>query len=64
MADDLIIAGEAQKRLGISKKKMAELLDKGILASEPDPLDKRVKLVSAAAVEALRASSTVKKDAA
>lgn len=61
---DLILAGEAQKMLGISKKKMADLLDKKILAHQEDPLDKRVKLVSRADVEALLASSTVKKLAA
>ena len=61
--DDLILAREAQQILGVSKKKMAELLEKRLTVHE-DPLDRRVKLVSRAEVEALRASSTVKKAAA
>jgi hypothetical protein len=40
-----IKATEAQKMLGISKQKMADLLSEGIIPFELDPLDKRVKLV-------------------
>ncbi len=44
---------EAQKLLGVSKKKVAALLAEGTLPYELDPLDKRVKLVKLADVERL-----------
>jgi hypothetical protein len=58
MADDMMSAGEAQEYLGVSRRKMWELLEKDhALAYERDPLDKRVKLIKRADVEALRAKS-------
>lgn len=48
---------EAQQALGVSKAKMARLIAEGALHAEPDPLDKRYKLVSRAEVEALKARS-------
>ena len=47
---------EAQKRLGVSKKKMAALLAEGTLPFQLDPLDKRVKLVRRSDVERLMES--------
>jgi hypothetical protein len=44
---------DAQRRLGVSKKKMASLLAEGTLPFQLDPLDKRVKLVRQADVERL-----------
>lgn len=44
---------EAQKLLGVSKKKVAALLAEGTLPYELDPLDKRVKLVKLGDVERL-----------
>ncbi|MBF6590688.1 MAG: helix-turn-helix domain-containing protein [Ktedonobacterales bacterium] len=48
---------EAQHALGVSKAKIARLIAEGTLHAEPDPLDKRFKLVSRAEVEALKARS-------
>jgi excisionase family DNA binding protein len=53
-------AAEAQKYLDISKKKMAQLIRSGRLATEDDPLDGRVKLVKRADVEKLAARSAKK----
>ena len=50
---DLITAVEARKTLGVSTKKMAELLKDGTLRHFPNPLDRREKLVSKAEVLAL-----------
>jgi hypothetical protein len=50
----LIKTTEAQKVLGVSKKKMSSLLAEGVIPFREDPLDKRVKLVSMEDVEKLR----------
>jgi hypothetical protein len=51
---DLIPTTEARKLLGISTVKMAQLLKENQLRHFPDPLDKRVKLVSESEVLSLR----------
>lgn len=61
--DDLMTAREAQEYLGVSNRKMTQLLASGALTSQPDPLDRRVKLIPRAEVEAIKAQSA-KKDAA
>lgn len=53
---DLIAAAEAQRLLGVSHAKMAQILKEGIIRHFPNPLDKRVKLVSRSEVLALRPS--------
>lgn len=58
MPSDLIMASEARKLLGVSTVKMAELV-REYLRTFPDPLDKRVKLVSRAEVLALSRRSKV-----
>lgn len=50
-------AREAAEYMRISKRKMWQLLSQGVLASQDDPLDGRVKLVKRADVEALLAKS-------
>lgn len=58
---------EARDFLGVSKKKIASLIEDGVLTTEPNPLDKRSKLVRRQDVEALKAKVphyTPKKDAA
>lgn len=58
---------EARDYLGVSKKKIAELIEEGVLPSESNPLDKRSKLVLRSAVEELKAKvshGAQKKDAA
>lgn len=52
--DDLIAVAEAQRVLGVSHAKMAQLIKEGVLKHFPDPLDKRVKLISRADVVALK----------
>ncbi len=53
MAPQFMKVVEAQKCLGVSKKKMASLLAEGALPFQLDPLDKRVKLVRRSDVERL-----------
>jgi hypothetical protein len=60
MPEGLITVGEARELLGVGKRKMAALIAAGTLPTEPDPLDKRIKLVRIADVDALRARSTKK----
>jgi len=52
--NDLITVAEARKLLGVSTVKIAQLIKDGYIRHFPDPLDKRVKLVSEAAVRALK----------
>ena len=54
MSSKLIKTTEAQKVLGVSKRKMSSLLAEGVIPFRADPLDKRVKLVDAADIEKLR----------
>ena len=54
MSIKLIKTTEAQKVLGVSKKKMSSLLAEGVISFREDPLDKRVKLIDAADIEKLR----------
>jgi hypothetical protein len=63
MANEYVTVGRARERLGISKPKMAQLIRDGVLATVTSPLDKRVKLVRVADIEAL-AARWVKKVAA
>jgi len=53
MENRLIKVTEAQKLLGVSKKKMASLIAEGVLSFELNVLDKRVKLVRLSDVERL-----------
>lgn len=54
---DLITATEARKLLRCGPHKFKELMDKGTLSVYEDPIDRRVKLISRAEVEKLKASS-------
>jgi len=51
--DQLLKVREAQRMLGVSKKKMAALIAEGTLSYVRDPLDKRVKLLRRADIEKL-----------
>ena len=51
--DDLITNTEARKLLGVSPIKMSALIKSGALQHWPNPLDKRVKLVSRQEVDDL-----------
>jgi predicted DNA-binding transcriptional regulator AlpA len=52
--DDLVAASEAQRLLGVSHATMARLIREGTLRHFPNPLDRRVKLVSRSEVLALK----------
>ena len=57
MSDELLTAHEAQEYLGVSKRKMWRLLQDGVLATQNDPLDARVKLIKRSDLDALKAQS-------
>jgi hypothetical protein len=52
--NDLIHCLEAQRLLGVSHTKMAQLLKEGVIPYYLNPLDKRVKLVSRAEILSLK----------
>jgi hypothetical protein len=56
--DDLLTTGQVQGILGISRRKMAQLIASGELHTQPDPLDKRIKLIRRSDVDALLARSS------
>lgn len=49
-----LTAAQAQGELGVSKVKMAELLRTGVLPHAVNPLNRRMKLIPAVAVEELK----------
>jgi predicted DNA-binding transcriptional regulator AlpA len=51
--NDLITVAEAQNLLGVSHAKIAQLIREGVIRHFPNPLDKRVKLISKREVLAL-----------
>lgn len=51
---DLIPVAEAQQLLSVSHAKIARIIKEGSIRHFPDPLDKRVKLVSRSEVMALK----------
>jgi hypothetical protein len=54
LPDDLVAVAEAQRLLGVSHAKIAQLIREGALRHFPNQLDRRVKLVSRAEVLALK----------
>jgi hypothetical protein len=55
--DDLLTAEQARKMLQISRRKMAQLIASGEIHTQPDPLDKRFKLIRRSEVDALMGRS-------
>jgi hypothetical protein len=53
--DEYISVAQARKILGVSGPKMAQLLKSGQLASEPNPVDRRGKILKRSEVEVLAA---------
>ena len=45
MPDEYITVKEARRHLGVSKMTMARLIREKVIKAEPNPLDRRVKLV-------------------
>jgi hypothetical protein len=54
MPNDLMAVSEAQRLLGVSHAKMAQLIREGTLRHFPNPLDRREKLVSRSEALALK----------
>ena len=54
MPKDLMAVSEAQRLLGVSHAKMAQLIREGTLRHFPNPLDRREKLVSRSEALALK----------
>jgi hypothetical protein len=64
---EYITVAEARDLLGVSKKKIAQMIEAGTLVAEENPLDKRSKIVKRVDVEALRrkvAGGAARKEAA
>jgi hypothetical protein len=60
---EYMTVAEARDALGVSRRKIAELIEQSVLPSRENPLDKRSKLVSRADVAHLKAQSvSPKKD--
>ncbi|HEV2764014.1 MAG TPA: hypothetical protein VGV38_13610 [Pyrinomonadaceae bacterium] len=55
--EDLVSTTEARKLLGVSTVKMTQLIKSGTFIVYSDLLDRRVKLISRAEVEALKTRS-------
>ena len=51
---EYMTVADAREYLGVSKRKIAQLIENGILPAENNLLDKRSKIVKRADVEALR----------
>jgi excisionase family DNA binding protein len=64
MTRDLMTVGEARAYLGVGKIKMAALIRDGVLKTQRDPLDKRIRLIKRVDVEALGEQSSKQSDAA
>jgi hypothetical protein len=54
---EYITVADARDYLGVSKRKIAQLVAEGALPAEPNPLDKRSKVLRRADVEALKRKS-------
>lgn len=57
---EYMTAADAQELLGITKRKMSDLIKRGDIPSEPNPFDRRSKLVRRADVERLLAKMPAK----
>lgn len=55
--EPMMTVGAARDYLQIGRAKMAKIIKLGMLSTQPDVLDSRVKLVKRADVEALLAST-------
>jgi hypothetical protein len=58
MPDDLMTVKEARAVLGVGTRKIAALIASGELHTQPDPLDKRIKLIRRSEVHALMERSS------
>ncbi|GBC78592.1 hypothetical protein HRbin08_02088 [bacterium HR08] len=59
---EVLPIGEAAEYLGVSRRKIWQLVKRGELPSRPDPLDRRRKLVRVEDLDKLREGSYVRYD--
>ena len=59
MAENITVE-EARKELGVSKVTMARLIKEGVFKVEPNPLDRRGKLIKRQDIEKLKKTYPVK----
>lgn len=52
-ASEYVTVAEARDMLEVSKRRIAEMIEDGTLPSEPNPFDKRSKLIKRSDVEEL-----------
>lgn len=53
MSDDLLTTEQARQLLKLSRRKMAQMIASGEIQTQPDPLDKRFKLIRRSDVDTL-----------
>jgi excisionase family DNA binding protein len=65
-SEEYMTVAEARDYLGVSKRKITQFIENGILKTEPNIFDKRSKLIRRADVEALMRTpgGAARKDAA
>lgn len=54
-SSDYVSVAEARDMLGVSEPKIARMIKEGLLKADPNPVDKRGKIIRRADVEALAA---------
>jgi excisionase family DNA binding protein len=55
---DLMTVGGARELLGVSKTTMARLIREGTLPTQPDPIDRRIRLIRRADLVSLMSRSS------
>jgi excisionase family DNA binding protein len=65
-SEEYMTVAEAREYLGVSKRKITQFIEDGVLRTEPNIFDKRSKLIKRADVEALMKTpgGVARKDAA
>lgn len=58
---EYLTVAEAREMLQVTKRRIAEMIEEGILPAEPNPFDKRSKLIKRSDVEALLRKRPAKK---
>lgn len=58
---EYVTVAEARDMLGVTKRRIAEMIEDGTLPSEPNPFDKRSKLIKRSDVEELLRKRPAKK---
>jgi len=61
MREEYLTIAELRAAMGVSKGKMAQLIRDGIVVTEENPFDKRIKLVRREVADAVLAEARAKK---